>query len=155
LLLRIVATTGMRRGEAFEIASEQVEDGIRYCTVGTKTAQSLRRLPFPKDLLPHLPKKITGPLLTGRQDSAGKRLRAFLEEIDIINENDGRDIAPMHPFRHRAKNRLRRAVPDAELPDAIGGWTDGKKNSGRRYGNKHGKGYPIKVLKKAIDTIGM
>jgi integrase len=155
LLLRIVATTGMRRGEAFEIASEQVEDGIRYCTVGTKTAQSLRRLPFPKDLLPHLPKKITGPLLTGRQDSAGKRLRAFLEEIGIINENDGRDIAPMHSFRHRAKNRLRRAVPDAELRDAIGGWTDGKKNSGRKYGNKHGKGYPIKVLKRAIDTIGM
>ncbi len=155
LLLRIVATMGLRRGEAFEIDREYVEDGIRYCQIGTKTPQSLRRLPFPKDLLPHLPKKINGQLLTGRQDSAGKRLRAFLEEIGIINGHDGRDIAPMHSFRHRAKNRSRRAVPDAELRDYIGGWTDGKKNSGRKYGNKHGRGYPIKVLKKAIDTIGM
>lgn len=114
-----------------------------------------RRLPFPKDLLPHLPAKITKPLLSGRQNSAGKRLRAFFEEIGIISESDGRDIAPMHSFRHWAKNRLRRAVADAELRDAIGGWTDGKKNSGRKYGNKHGKGYPIKRLKKAIDTIGM
>jgi hypothetical protein len=120
----------------------------------SKTAQSLRWLPFLKDLLSHLPKKIMGPLLTGRQDSAGKRIRAFLEQIGIINENDGRDIAPMHSFRHRAKNRLRRGVPDAELRDAIGGWTNGKKNSGRKCGNKHGKGYPLKVLKKAIDTIG-
>jgi integrase len=154
LLLRIVATMGLRRGEAFEIASEQVEDGIRYCTVGTKTPQSLRQLPFPKDLLPHLPTKITGPLISGRQDAASKRLRGFLQVIGVINETDGRDIAPMHSFRHRAKNRLRRAVPDAELRDYVGGWTDGKKNSGRKYGNKHGRGYPIKVLRKAIDTIG-
>ena len=81
LLLRVLATTGMRRGEAFEIASEKTEDGIRYCMVGTKTPQSLRRIPFPKDLLPHLPKKITGPLITGRKDSASKRLREFLDEI--------------------------------------------------------------------------
>jgi integrase len=154
LLLRIVATTGMDRGEAFSIASEKTEDGIRYCEVGTKTAHRPRRIPFPKDLLPHLPKKITGPLLTGRKDSASKRLRAFLEEIGVINDHDGRNIAPNHSFRHRAKNRLRRAVPDAELRDAIGGWTTGKKNSGRKYGNKHGAGYPIKVLKAAIDKIG-
>lgn len=156
LLLRLVATMGLRRGEAFEIASEQVEDGIRYCVIGTKTPQSLRRLPFPKDLLPHLPKKITGPLLTGRQDSAGKRLRAFLEEIKVINDHDGRNLAPNHSFRHRMKNRLRDTVPDAELRDYIGGWADGKKkNSGRKYGNKHGRGYAIKKLKAAIDTIGM
>ncbi|HKS86082.1 MAG TPA: hypothetical protein VJR71_11440, partial [Pseudolabrys sp.] len=37
LLLRVLATTGMRRGEAFEIASEKTEDGIRYCEIGTKT----------------------------------------------------------------------------------------------------------------------
>jgi integrase len=154
LLLRVLATMGVRRGEAFEIASEQKEDGIRFCTIGTKTPQSLRRLPFPKDLLPYLPKKINGPLFSGRQDSAGKRLDKFLRDIGIINETDGRNVAPMHSFRHRAKNRLRRAVPDDELRCAIGGWTDGKKSSGRKYGNKHGKGYPIKVLKAAIDTIG-
>lgn len=154
LLLRIVATTGMDRGEAFSIASEKTEDGIRYCEIGTKTAHRPRRIPFPKDLLPYLPKKITGPLLTGRKDSASKRLREFLEQIGVINDRDGRKLAPNHSFRHRAKNRLRRAVPDAELRDAIGGWTTGKKNSGRKYGNKHGAGYPIKVLKAAIDRIG-
>jgi integrase len=153
LLLRIVATTGMRRGEAFQIAREQVEDGIRYCVVGTKTAQSLRRIPFPRDLLPFLPEKITAPLLTGRQDSASKRLTEFLEEIGVINDDDGRDIAPMHSFRHRAKNRLRDTVPDDELRDCIGGWK-GKKNSGRKYGNKHGAGYSIQKLKAAIDEIG-
>jgi integrase len=154
LLLRIVATTGMDRGEAFSIAGERIEDGIRYCEVGTKTAHRLRRIPFPKDLLPYLPKKITGPLLAGRKDGASKRLRKFLEDIGIINDRDGRNLAPNHSFRHRAKNRLRRAVPDVELRDTIGGWTTGKKNSGRKYGNKHGAGYPISVLRKAIDKIG-
>ena len=155
LLLCIVATTGLDRGEAFSIASEKTEDGIRYCEVGTKTAHRPRRIPFPEALLPHLPKKITGPLLTGRRNSATKRLRQFLTDIGVINDHDGRNLAPNHSFRHRAKNRLRRAVPDAELRDAIGGWTTGKKNSGRKYGNKHGAGYPIKVLKAAIDEIGM
>jgi integrase len=151
LLLRVLATTGMRRGEAFEIASEQTEDGIRYCTVGTKTLQSLRRIPFPKDLLPQLPKKITGPLITGRKDSASKRLRKFLRDIGITDP----DKAPMHSFRHRAANRLRRAVPDEALREAIGGWAGGKKKTSRKYGNKHGRGFPIKMLKAAMDKIGM
>jgi len=157
LLVRTVATTGMRRGEAFEIASEKIEDGIRYCTVGTKTDASYRRVPFPKDLLPHLPKKkkITGPLFAGRKDAASKRLNKFLKDIGIINENDGRYIRPFHSFRHRAKKRLRRAVPDGELRNAIGGWTDGKKDSGVTYGTKDDdKGYPMKMLKEAIDKIG-
>ena len=151
LLLRVLATTGMRRGEAFEIDGEKSEDGIRYCVVGTKTPQSLRRIPFPKDLLPHLPKKIAGPLITGRKDSASKRLREFLCEIGIKD----RDKAPMHSFRHRAAQRLRRAVADEALREAIGGWADGKKKTSRKYGNKHGRGFPIKMLKEAIDKIGM
>lgn len=150
LLLRVLANTGMRRGEAFEIASEKTEDGIRYCEVGTKTPQSRRRVPFPKALLPHLPKKITGPLFTGRMDSAGKRLRDFLGEIGITDP----DKAPMHSFRHRAANRLRRAGVPEDLREAIGGWADGKKKTSRKYGNKHGRGFPIKMLKEAIDKIG-
>ncbi|HEX3484982.1 MAG TPA: tyrosine-type recombinase/integrase [Micropepsaceae bacterium] len=150
LLLRVLATTGMRRGEAFEISSEKAEDGIRYCEVGTKTPQSRRRVPFPKALLPHLPKKITGPLFTGHKDSTGKRLGAFLRDIGI---NDP-DKAPMHSFRHRAANRLRRAGIPEDLREAIGGWADGKKKISRKYGNKHGRGFPIKMLKEAIDKIG-
>lgn len=151
LLLRVLATTGMRRGEAFEIDREEKENGIRYCVVGTKTPHSLRRIPFPKDLLPHLPLKIAGSLITGRKDSASKRLRKFLRDIGITDP----DKAPMHSFRHRAANRLRRAVPDEALREAIGGWADGKKKTSRKYGNKHGRGFPIKMLKAAIDKIGM
>ncbi|MDP2296851.1 MAG: tyrosine-type recombinase/integrase [Pseudolabrys sp.] len=150
LLLRVLATTGMRRGEAFEISGEKTEDGIRFCEVGTKTPQSHRRVPFPKALLPHLPKKITGPLFTGRMDSAGKRLGAFLHDIGIRDP----DKAPMHSFRHRAANRLRRAGVPEDLREAIGGWADGKKKISRKYGNKHGRGFPLKMLKEAIDKIG-
>lgn len=150
LLLRVLATTGMRRGEAFEISNEKTEDGIRYCEVGTKTPQSRRRVPFPKSLLPHLPKKITAPLFTGHKDSTGKRLGAFLRDIGI---NDP-DKAPMHSFRHRAANRLRRAGVPEDVREAIGGWADGKKKISRKYGNKHGRGFPLKMLKEAIDKIG-
>ncbi len=150
LLLRVLATTGMRRGEAFEIAGEKAEGGIRYCEIGTKTPQSQRRVPFPKALLPRLPKKITGPLFTCNKDSAGKRLGAFLRDIGITDP----DKAPMHSFRHRAANRLRRAGVPEDLREAIGGWADGKKKVSRKYGNKHGRGFPIKMLKEAIDKIG-
>jgi integrase len=151
LLVRVLATTGMRRGEAFEITSEKTENGIRYCEVGTKTPQSRRRIPFPKDLLPFLPAKITGPLFTGRKDGASKRLRAWLSDIGI----DDPDKAPMHSFRHRAAQRMRAANINEDVREAIGGWANGKsKKQSRKYGNKHGKGYPITVLKEAIDKIG-
>jgi integrase len=55
LLFRVLATTGMRLGEAFQIDGEQIEREIRYCFVGTKTEASRRRVPFPADLLPYLP----------------------------------------------------------------------------------------------------
>jgi len=151
LLVRLLATTGMRRGEAFEINREQIENGIRFVTIGTKTPQSLRRVPFPADLLPYLPPKITGQLIPGRMDTAGKRLREWLTEIGITDP----DKAPMHSFRHRAAQRLRAAIPDESLREAIGGWANGKKKkTSRKYGNKHGKGFPLSMLKKAIDKIG-
>ena len=152
LLVRILATTGLRRGEAFEIRSEEKENGIRFVTIGTKTAQSVRRVPFPKDLLPHLPKKITGQLIQGRMDTAGKRLKNWLHEIGITDP----DKAPMHSFRHRAAKRMRAAGIPEDVREAVGGWANGKKKkTSRKYGNKHGAGYPLAVLKKAIDTIGM
>ena len=151
LLVRLLATTGMRRGEAFEIDREQRENGIRFCVIGTKTPQSLRRVPFPADLLPYLPKKITGQLIPGRMDTAGKRLREWLTDIGITDP----DKAPMHSFRHRAAQRMRAAGVPEDVREAIGGWANGKKKKvSRKYGNKHGAGYPLSVLKKAIDTIG-
>jgi integrase len=151
LLVRLVATSGIRRGEAFEIDREEIEDGIRFVTIGTKTPQSLRRVPLPADLLPYLPKKITGQLITGRMDSAGKRLREWLGEIGITDP----DKAPMHSFRHRAAKRLRAAGVPEDVREAVGGWANGKKKKpSRKYGNKHGAGYPLSVLKEAIDKIG-
>ena len=88
LLVRLLATTGVRRGEAFEIDREEIEDGIRFVTIGTKTPQSLRRVPFPADLLPYLPPKITGQLIPGRMDSAGKRLGKWMSEIGIPGITD-------------------------------------------------------------------
>ena len=100
LLVRLLATTGMRRGEAFAIDREEIEDSIRFVTIGTKTAHSLRRVPLPADLLP-LP-KITGQLIQGRMDTAGKRLAAWMVEIGIrgIAEEDKAEFnkAPMHSF---------------------------------------------------------
>lgn len=157
LLVRLLATTGLRREEAFEIDHEQMENGIRFVTIGSKTPQSVRRVPFPKDLLPHLPKKITGQLIPGRMDTAGKRLREWLTEIGVINpDDDERNIAPMHSFRHRAAQRMRAAGVPEDVREAVGGWANGKKKkTSRKYGNKHGAGYPLAVLKKAIDKIGM
>jgi integrase len=150
LLVRLLATTGMRRGEAFEINREQIENGIRFVTIGTKTPQSLRRVPFPADLLPYLPPKITGQLIPGRMDTAGKRLRVWLTEIGITDP----DKAPMHSFRHRAAQRLRAGGIEESLREAVGGWANGKKKkTSRKYGNKHGKGFPLSMLKKAIDKI--
>ena len=105
LLVRVLATMGLRRSEAFEIDGEQTEGGCRFVVVGTKTEQSRRRIPFPTDALPYLPEKITGKLFTGRMDAASKRLRAWLTEIGIADP----DKAPMHSFRHRAADRLRAA----------------------------------------------
>ena len=99
--------------------------------------------------------KIAKPLFTGRKDNAGKRLTKFLTDIGVVNEKDGRNIAPAHSFRHRAKKRLRLATDDEELRNALGGWSSGKKNSGTKYGTKDDdKGYPMTVLKEAIDKIG-
>ena len=53
LMVTILATTGMRLGEAFQISSEAKERGVRYVIVGSKTEQSLRRVPLPAKLLPH------------------------------------------------------------------------------------------------------
>jgi integrase len=47
LLFRLLATTGMRLSEAFEIDGELMERGCRYVIVGKKTEQSERRVPLP------------------------------------------------------------------------------------------------------------
>ena len=143
LLVRLLASTGMRRGEAFEIDREQTEGGCRFVIVGTKTAASRRRVPFPAELLPYLPAKITGKLFTGRKDSATKRLTGFLREIGIV------DAAKVpHSFRHRAQDRLRAAGVPEDMRWALLG------HEKRTVASGYGKGFPVPMLKEAIDCIG-
>jgi len=143
LLLRVLATTGLRRGEAFEIDQEQTEGGCRFVIVGTKTEASRRRVPLPSALLPFLPAKITGPLLTGRKDSATKRLTGFLRKIGI---SDPAKVA--HSFRHRAQDRLRAAGVPEDVRWALLG------HEKRTVASGYGKGFPVPMLKEAIDKIG-
>ena len=144
LLLRLLATTGMRRGEAFEVDQEQTEGGCRFVIVGTKTEASRRRVPFPAELLPYLPAKIAGPLFTGRKDSTTKRLIAFLRKIGITDPNK----VP-HSFRHRAQDRLRAAGVPEDMRWALLG------HEKRTVASGYGKGFPVPMLKEAIDKIGM
>ncbi len=144
LLVRVLATMGVRRGEAFAIAGEQVEKGVRFCMVGTKTEQSLRRVPFPTDLLAHLPKKITKPLFTGRMDNAGKRLSMWLRDIGISNPQK----APMHSFRHRAQDRLRAAGCPSDIREELLG------HERKTVAAGYGKGSPVPLLRKWLDRIG-
>jgi integrase len=143
LLLRLLATTGVRRGEAFQIDCEQTEGGVRFCVIGTKTEASRRRVPFPAELLAHLPAKITGPLFAGRKDAATKRLAGFLREIGISDP-----AKVLHSFRHRAQDRLRAAGVPEDVRWALLG------HEKRTVASGYGKGFPVPMLRKAIDKIG-
>ena len=89
LLFRVLASTGMRLSEAFEIDSEEKERGCRFVIVGKKTEQSLRRVPLPAAVLPFLPKAIKGPLFVSSDadpaDAASKKLNRFLDDCGIVD----------------------------------------------------------------------
>ncbi len=145
LLLRILATTGMRLGEAYQINGEAKERGIRYVIVGSKTETSVRRVPLPAKLLPHLPKVIAGRLFPASDNEhlASSRLNPWLRKIGIVNE-----ALVIHSFRHRAQDRLRAAgVREDERWGVLG---HEKKSVAAGYG----EGFPVTMLKRWIDRIG-
>lgn len=148
LLVRLLASTGMRLSEAFEIDGEQKERGVRYVIVGKKTDQSLRRVPLPAAVLPYLPKSIKEPLfaLTKHKDpsdAASKRLNRFLDDIGIT---DPRKVA--HSLRHRAQDRLRAAGCPEDVRWSILGHEEETVAAG------YGVGFPVPLLRKWIDKIG-
>jgi integrase len=147
LLLRLLAATGIRLSEAFEVDSEMKEGGVRYVMVGKKTEQSLRRVPLPAGVLPYLPKKITGPLFMSKHtdppDMASKRLGRFLDDIGIT---DPRKV--VHSLRHRAQDRLRAAACPEDIRWALLGHEEKTVAAG------YGEGFPVPMLKKWIDRIG-
>jgi integrase len=143
VLFRLLATTGMRLSEAFEIDGELKERGCRYVIVGKKTEQSLRRVPLPAGVMTHLPKSIKGPLFRGDPRAASKRLNRFLNDIGIV---DPRKV--VHSLRHRAQDRLRAAGCPEDCRWAILGHEEKTVAAG------YGEGFPVPLLKQWIDKIG-
>jgi integrase len=143
LLFRVLAATGMRLSEAFEIDGEMKERGCRYIIVGSKTSQSLRRVPLPDAVLPFLPRKLEGPLFPGGPRAASKRLNRFLNDVGI---DDPRKV--VHSLRHRAQDRLRAAGCPEDLRWAILGHEQKTVAAG------YGEGFPVPLLKRWIDKIG-
>jgi integrase len=147
-LLRILAATGMRLAEAFEIDGEDKERGVRYVIVGRKTEQSTRRVPLPAAVLPFLPKSIKGPLFNRTKhkdpsDAASKRLNRFLDDCGIT---DPRKV--VHSLRHRAQDRLRAAGCPEDVRWSILGHEEETVAAG------YGEGFPVTLLRKWIDKIG-
>jgi integrase len=148
LLVRLLASTGIRISEAFEISGEEKERNVRYAIVGRKNDQSLRRVPLPDAVLPYVPKKITGPLFARNKhkdpsDAASKRLNRFLDDIGITEPSK-----VVHSFRHRAQDRLRAAACPEDVRWAILGHEQETIAAG------YGGGFPVTLLRKWIDKIG-
>jgi integrase len=144
LLLRLLATTGMRLSEAFEIDGEQPKEmGVRFVIVGHKTKQSKRRVPLPSAALPFLPKMIKAPLFTGSIPAASKRLNRFLDDCGIVDSGK-----VLHSLRHRAQDRLRAAGCPLDVREELLGHE--KVTVGKNYGI----GSPVPMLKQWIDRIG-
>jgi integrase len=143
LLFRLLAATGMRLSEAFEINSELKERGVRYVVIGHKTEQSKRRVPLPASALPYLPATIKGSLFHHGPRTASKRLNRFLNDCGIV---DPRKV--IHSLRHRAQDRLRAAGCPTDVRYELLGHE--KKTVAAGYG----VGHPMPLLKKCIDKIG-
>jgi integrase len=143
LLFRLLAATGMRLSEAFEIDGEMKERGCRYIIVGRKTSQSLRRVPLPAAVLPFLPRKLEGRLFSGDPRAASKRLNRFLNGVGI---SDRRKV--VHSLRHRAQDRLRAAGCPEDCRWAILGHEKETVAAG------YGEGFPVALLRRWIDKIG-
>jgi integrase len=143
VLFRLLACTGMRLSEAFEINGEMVERRCRYVIVGKKTEQSERRVPLPAGALPYLPKSIKGPLFQGGAPAASKRLNRFLNDCGIA---DPRKV--VHSLRHRAQDRLRAAGCPEDVRWALLGHEEKTVAAG------YGEGFPVPLLKQWIDKIG-
>jgi integrase len=147
LLLRLLAGTGMRISEAYQIAGEEKERGVRYVIVGRKTEESLRRVPLPACVLPYLPKVVKGPLFKSDHidpaDAASKRLNRFLNHLGIT---DPSKVA--HGLRHRAQDRLRAAGCPEDIRWSILGHERETVAAG------YGEGFPVPMLKQWIDKIG-
>ena len=148
LLVRLLASTGMRISEAFEIESEAKERGVRYVMVGKKTAAVVAPNPATGDRVAVSAQVIVGPLFDRSKnadpsDAASKRLNRFLDDCGIT---DPRKV--VHSFRHRAQDRLRAAECPEDIRWSILGHEE------ETVADSYGTGFSVPQLKKWIDKIG-
>jgi integrase len=144
LLFRLLEGTGMRLSEAFQIEGEEPHNGVpRFVVVGNKTENSLRRVPFPKSVLPYLPAEIQGRLFEGLPSSASHRFTTFLRET--VGITDPKKV--LYSLRHRAKDRLRELDCPEKISEALFGRDE------PTIGDDYGKGFPIVKLKTWVDKI--
>ena len=142
LLIRLLATTGMRLDEPFQIKREFEQDGIRCVHVGTKTDASDRYVPLPAGVLEYLPEKITKPLFDGPSKKTGARVRLWLKRIGFDKTKTP------HSFRHRMKARLLKQDCQSNLWRRLGGWS---LDTAEQYGKSDP---PFELLKSWIDRVG-
>ena len=150
LLWVLLATTGMRLSEAFEISREEPpEGGARFAIVGAKSESSERRVPFPSAVLPLLPPKITGALFRGSAKNMGRNLNRAMRRAGITRlDETGVEQKTVHCLRHRAKDRLRAAGCPLDIQYHLLGHEEKTVAAG------YGKGYPVPKLKQWIEKIG-
>lgn len=143
LLWFLLAKTGMRLSEAFEIEKDEIEavSKIRYVRVGSKTDQSDRRIPLPDH--PLLPKRITGPLFQGGSPAASKRLNRFIDRA----LGDGSSVKVVHSLRHRMKDILRQFRATKDVQNGILGHED------KTVADGYGRGLPMKDLLPYIEAV--
>jgi integrase len=159
LLVRLLASTGIRPDEAFQIDREQQEDGVRFVVVSTRKGKAKllrrRRVPLPAELA-DLP-RITGKLFDGGKGEAGKRLNAFIHDdcgITDIDPVSGKERKTLYSFRHRAGGRLDAAECPSKIRDALLG--HGSATVGDGYGaDGFRDATPLPILRKWIDRIGI
>jgi integrase len=147
LLWLILATTGMRRSEAWQIVEEKLIEDLRCVTIGQKATTSYRTIPLPQELLDHLPKTISGSLFKDADPetgpiNVGKRLLRRIRGLGITDER-----LVIHSLRHRAISRLRYQ----DCPDQMLFWIVGHNEVTAHDG--YGK-IPVPRLKPWIDKIG-
>jgi integrase len=142
LLVRLLATTGMRLDEPFQAKREYQQDGIRYIHVGTKTEASNRKLPLPAGILEYLPNKVTKPLFDEPSKKMGARLRLWLRRLGFDRTKT------LHSFRHRAGARLTKLKCPSNVRRLILGHA---KDVSEEYGKSDP---PFELLKEWVDQIG-
>ena len=133
MLFELLARTGMRPSEAYQIREEFNEAAIRYVIVGAKTDSSERRVPI-DGLLPAVTGQVFDPT---DLEHAGRRLNKWIRETGIT---DPRKV--LYSTRHRAKDRLRAASCPLDIQYSLLGHEEKTVAAG------YGVGHPVSLLKE-------